>query len=109
MGPWKTKWSCMCSLFKLRFPLLASGILSDGSALFLSERIHQCQSMQARVALSDGTRYVGQFLMGEYCGKGKLKFNFGRGFAHGDFDYGRMHGVLTREYMNGNIYEGSFR
>ena len=58
---------------------------------------------------ADGTRYIGDFLLGEYCGKGKLKFNHGRGHALGDFYYGRLHGVATREYMNGNVYEGSFR
>ncbi|CAM9399332.1 unnamed protein product, partial [Discosporangium mesarthrocarpum] len=65
---------------------------------------------KAKCTYPHGVQYVGEMEGGEYHGKGRLVLGKKGGWYEGDFKFGKQQdGVGTRRYMNGNLYEGSFR
>ena len=56
----------------------------------------------------EGTRYEGQFKMGQHHGKGRLKYEATGDCYNGDWVKGNIEGEGTFTFSNGDMYAGEF-
>lgn len=64
-------------------------------------------SLQKMVNGKKSYSYEGEFLMGQFEGKGTLQYENGESYV-GDFRNGKKHGQGVYNYSNGSVYKGKF-
>lgn len=84
------------------------GKISYGNGSFFEGKFNKCEFVNGLLKWTDGKAYQGEFLHGEYSGKGKLTTSYGE-ISEGMWINGKLNGDCLVSTRDGYKIKGSFK